>query len=241
MPADLDRTPARPWAGVLAFPASANRLSRHASVYDRQLSVTGSEKTRRWWAGLRAPRSCSCTKGRGCPSSPTQGLFLREADRSRKAVAPSRSHILTSRRAAQRRDVGRPQSTSPRASIMVAMSCLCSSTAALNQASSGSRGIARIGGVSGHDNGEGHALPGQQGVDGASGGCWLIEDVERVPADVAGDNPGRAVETPSANVGNGSLSSLRGRWPATRFRRLSGGESRLVRGKEAPSGDDQLG
>lgn len=38
------------------------------------------------------------------------------------------------------------------------------------------------------------ALPGQHRVDGAGGRCGPVEDVERVPADIAGDDPGRAME-----------------------------------------------
>ena len=52
-----------------------------------------------------------------------RGLFVRAADRSQKAPTPPRSHIRTSRRAAQWRDAGRPHSKSPRPSIIVAISC----------------------------------------------------------------------------------------------------------------------
>ncbi len=68
------------------------------------------------------------------------GVSFRDSDRSRNPATPSRSHILTSRRAAQRRDFGSPQSMSPSPSIMVVMSCWNSSLAALNQARRGSSG-----------------------------------------------------------------------------------------------------
>jgi hypothetical protein len=81
-------------------------------------------------------------------------------------MLPSRSYILTSRRAADRRDVGGMQSRSPRPSIKVAMSCSCSTAAALNQARQGSTG-SPASEVSGQDNGEGDPQPGRQRIDGA--------------------------------------------------------------------------
>ncbi len=54
---------------------------------------------------------------------------------------------------------------------------------------------------------------GQQGIDGARGRCGLIEHAERVPADVAGDDPGRTMEParPLPEVDHGSV--VRGMLP----------------------------
>lgn len=73
-------------------------------------------------------------------------------------------------------------------------------------------GIERIRRMPDHDDDEGDAELGEEGVDGARRRGWLAKDVEGVPGDIGGDDPGGAMETvrPLPEIHAGPVGPVRG-------------------------------